>query len=107
MSETKRTPGKWYTGRGVSWTGNGIPETFVYREGQERIQILGENCDADADYICRAVNCHERLVEAAQTLLYVMRHDVVPEPMCERGEFVRKREYLDSLIAEAEGGGNG
>lgn len=107
MSETKRTPGKW-----------GIPkfteEIEIWSEFEQvkkdcytqtiGTRVCGDFDNArDADYICRAVNCHERLVEAAREF-----HEEIDNlSAAPRALRFQWRSEIAALIAEAEGGGNG
>lgn len=53
--------------------------------------------DEDAEYITRAVNCHDKLVLFAREHLVYMKQKCRPQSAIDE---------LKDLIAEAEGGGN-
>lgn len=100
MSETKRTPGKWYE-MGYDNELEGYTISSIKEDGG--LPYIGWTEDLnDARYICRAVNCHEELVRIAKDYRAWLRY--------ENSEDSTTQYYLESiemLIAEAEGGGNG
>ena len=103
MSET----GKWEkgnaNGRSHTYDSDGymVPVCYVYRPGQPRIPVMGENSEEDAELIVRAVNCLPGLLEYAQGLLEIMEGSATPRTG--RNDIFALRKF----IAEAEGGGNG
>lgn len=101
MSETKRTPGKWYE-MGYDNELEGYTISSIKEDGG--LPYIGWTEDLnDARYICRAVNCHERLVEAAREF-----HEEIDNlSAAPRALRFQWRSEIAALIAEAEGGGNG
>ncbi|MDD5547121.1 MAG: hypothetical protein PHO67_08225 [Candidatus Omnitrophica bacterium] len=65
------TPGPWKTGRTdiQSYTGDGIQEMYVYRDPNAPIQILGNNCHADARLIAAAPDMFAALTDLRQWCL--------------------------------------
>lgn len=97
MSETKRTPGRWrIDGR---YTNVNNPRVNICAPGRYTSSVAQYVSIADADYICRAVNCHESLVEMAKQFYKHLMNEHVSDTV--------GLEYTKELIAEAEGGGNG
>lgn len=90
MSEIKGMSGKWEI-NGATSNGDYLIQE-IQDDGDSTIVAACEFRN-DADYICRVVNCHERLVGIARFI-----HDFHPE--IEMIDDVN----LDDLIAEAEGG---
>lgn len=69
MSEAKRTPGRWVAIRDH-------PDTkdvcYIRPEGTDRwseiATLYGKDTDPDANFIIKAVNCHDDLLEAIKDL---------------------------------------
>ena len=62
---------------------------------------------ADAAYMLRAVNCHDRLVNCAKMLLAVIENRDIPQvDFALFMDTIIESDDLKALIAEAEGGGN-
>lgn len=103
-----RTPGRWKDIRikNSSW---GFDEAKIISDQTDSdgsyYEIISGICPVDAAYIVRAVNCHERLVEALEEQIRRSEHAM---NMCKgiAGElhFAQEVERYKDLLTEAEGG---
>lgn len=98
----KHTSLPWYVGERTRWV---VDEATMVRTSEDKSGVIGATSRGDADFIVRAVNSHDDLLELLKTVL--IRLDLEAEERAASGrspEFpcAAMREDIRSAIARAE-----